>query len=67
MKTSAKCRVIYLRLLHSDDIIANKESQKILIGKCEGNKSPGDLDIDCEIILWWILNKNGAKMSIGSR
>jgi hypothetical protein len=51
MKNSAKFRVIYLRLLHSNDIIADKGSQKILIGKCEGNETPGDLDIDCEIIL----------------
>jgi hypothetical protein len=51
MKNSAKCRVIYLRLLHSDDIIADKERLKILIGKYEGNETPGDLDIDCDMIL----------------
>jgi hypothetical protein len=57
MNHSAKFRVIYLRLLHSDefDIIADKESQKILIGKCEGNKSPGNLDIDDMLICMIIL------------
>jgi hypothetical protein len=68
MKHGAKCRVIYLALLLSDefDIIADIDSQKFLIGKYEGNKSPGDLDIDCEL-LRWVLNKNDPKISIGSR